>query len=58
MRFPASYIISLHSKDTTRTLMVEKLFPEIEYETEKKLLGLTEKDRFFHNVEIGGISDS
>ena len=38
--------------------MVEKLFPEIEYETEKKLLELTEKDRFFHNVEIGGISDA
>ncbi|KAK8816973.1 hypothetical protein WA556_002874 [Blastocystis sp. ATCC 50177/Nand II] len=59
LHFPSTHIISLHSKDTTRTLLVEKLFPEVEFEAEKKMLGMAEKEQLVHqllNDKSNGIS--
>ncbi len=50
LHFPSTHIISLHSKDTTRTLLVEKLFPEVEFEAEKKMLGMAKKEQLVHQV--------
>lgn len=50
MQFPTSYIVCVHTKDTTRTAKVEKLLPSVFFECQKHEIPADQNSRFLHNV--------
>ena len=52
MHYPSSYIISIHTKDTTRTSKVEKLLQLVFHECQKRGIPPSEQSQFIHNVDL------
>ena len=50
MQFPTSYVVSIHTKDTTRTAKIEKILPSVFYECQKREIPVDKDSQFLHNV--------